>query len=267
MLTIFTSLAGSTGVTTTAVATAVHWPRPAVLVEADIAKTSSILPGYFRGQHDHTRGLIPVSIEFQNTGKVDPSVLWANALELEGDRLVIPGFSTAMAGANSTPEFWEEMASVLTGLERSNVDAVVDMGRLAINDPRTALLAAADQIVIVSGTQLSDATAIRARLPAIRNTLARVAHSDHIALLLCTSRTEPYDPSELAAALDLPVLTRIGGDPIAAAVYSAGGVTNKHIRGRKTAKTFAALPAIIIASVTARREDVGLSPEGNTTHE
>jgi len=199
MLTIFTSLAGSTGVTTTAVATAVHWPRPAVLVEADIAKTSSILPGYFRGQHDHTRGLIPISIDYQNTGRIDPAVLWANALELEGDRLVIPGFSTALAGSNSSPEFWVELGRVLSGLEEQGVDAVVDLGRLAVTDPRAPLVALADQVVIVSGTQLMDATAIRARLPSLRADLGRMGHSDRLGLLLCASRTEPYDANEFAA--------------------------------------------------------------------
>lgn len=267
MLIVFTSLAGSTGVTTLAVATTVNWPRPALLLEADTSKTSSILPGYFRGQVDHVRGLIPISVAFQNTGRVDPKELWDNALELGGDRLVIPGFSTAVAGANSTSEFWEELATVFLRLDASGVDVIVDLGRLAINDSRTALLALADQVIIVSGTQLADAAAVRARLPGIKNILAVAAHSDHAALVLCVSRTEPYDVAELAAALDLPVLALIGVDPVAAAVYSNGGVNNNKIRGRKTSKTFAALPPTIISAITHRRDQLGQAPEGNDHHE
>lgn len=267
MLTVFISFAGSHGVTTAAVATTINWPRPALLVEADLSKTSSILPGYFRGQMDHTRGLIPVSIDYQTTARVAPSVLWNNALELAPDRLVIPGFSTAMAGANSSPEFWGEMATVLAGLEASGVDVIVDMGRLALNEPRTALVALADQIVIVSGTQLADATAIRARLPALRNTLSRAGHADHTALLLRVSPTESYDSDEFAKALEIPVLARVAIDPVAAAVFSAGGVTNKHIRGRKTYKTLAGLPASIIAAIEDRREQLGHAPEEKNDNE
>ena len=56
---LFTSLSGSPGVTTSAVAATVNWHRPAMLIEADTSKTSSIHPGYLRGEIDHSRGLSP----------------------------------------------------------------------------------------------------------------------------------------------------------------------------------------------------------------
>ena len=46
------SASGAPGVTTTALALAVRWPRPVMLVEADPRGGSSILAGFFKGTID-----------------------------------------------------------------------------------------------------------------------------------------------------------------------------------------------------------------------
>ena len=48
------SFSGAPGVTTTALAMTFAWHRPALLVEVDTAKTSSILPGYLQDSSAET---------------------------------------------------------------------------------------------------------------------------------------------------------------------------------------------------------------------
>lgn len=43
-----TSISGSPGVSTAALALGVHWPRPVVVIEADTNAVTSAMPGFFR---------------------------------------------------------------------------------------------------------------------------------------------------------------------------------------------------------------------------
>ena len=43
-----TSVSGSPGVSTAALALGVHWPRPVVVIEADTNAVTSAMPGFFR---------------------------------------------------------------------------------------------------------------------------------------------------------------------------------------------------------------------------
>ena len=56
------SASGSPGVTTTALAMALLWPRPVLLVEADPTGGSGLLAGYFRGTREYGAGLIELAL-------------------------------------------------------------------------------------------------------------------------------------------------------------------------------------------------------------
>ena len=60
-LIVLTSASGSPGVTTTALALALTWRRPALLVEADPTGGSAVLAGYFRGRAAPTDSLIDLA--------------------------------------------------------------------------------------------------------------------------------------------------------------------------------------------------------------
>ena len=55
---VLVSAAGSPGVTTSALALALGWPRPVVVVEADPTGGSAVLAGYFRGATAPAGGLL-----------------------------------------------------------------------------------------------------------------------------------------------------------------------------------------------------------------
>ena len=55
------SASGAPGVTTTAVALAMHWSRPVLLVEADPGANNGLLAGIFRGTREYVAGLLDVA--------------------------------------------------------------------------------------------------------------------------------------------------------------------------------------------------------------
>jgi len=59
----FASAKGAPGVTTSVLALAFAWHRPALVVEADMAGSSSVLSGFLRGGTDHSRGIVGLSIQ------------------------------------------------------------------------------------------------------------------------------------------------------------------------------------------------------------
>ena len=73
-LIVLTSASGSPGVTTTALALALTWRRPALLVEADPTGGSAVLAGYFRGRAAPTDSLIDLAFAHRgrDAGGGDP---------------------------------------------------------------------------------------------------------------------------------------------------------------------------------------------------
>ena len=56
------SIKGAPGVTTTALAMTMTWPRPALLVEADSSGGSAIMAGLLRGQVSQERSLLSLTM-------------------------------------------------------------------------------------------------------------------------------------------------------------------------------------------------------------
>jgi hypothetical protein len=61
-LIVLTSSRGAPGVTTIALALALLWPRPSVLLEADVSGSSSVAAGCLRGTLGPQRGLINLAV-------------------------------------------------------------------------------------------------------------------------------------------------------------------------------------------------------------
>ncbi len=256
----FTSVSGSPGVTSTLVGLTTAWPRPVMLVEADISKTSSVLPGYLRGQVDHSRGLTPLSVLSQR-GLLTPQALQDQSIHLGEHKTVVPGLSNLTAAAGAGAGFWSELGSTLAAYATQGADVLVDLGRLGIRDDRTALLQLADLVVIVTGPTLPDIAAVRDRSAELTRTLTQVGHAEWLGLLIIDSPNAPYRDSEITKALGLPVIARIAYDPRAAAVDSVGAEPPAKYSKLARTRDLTLLPNVIEQAIRDRREKLGTFQE------
>ncbi len=78
-----TSAKGAPGVTTTALALTLVWPRPVLLAECDPAGDSSLLAGYLQGSVEHTRGLLGLLAASRRGELAD--AFWSQTLPLAPD--------------------------------------------------------------------------------------------------------------------------------------------------------------------------------------
>jgi hypothetical protein len=249
----FASAKGAPGVTTSVLALAFAWHRPALVVEADMSGSSSILAGYLRGGTDHSRGLVGLSIAARQHGWTD-QVLWDQCLRLGEERYLLPGVADpAQAAALTTG--WSALATVLAGLEAAGVDVLVDAGRLGTAYAPMPLLRTADAVVLVTGTRLPDVYALSRRTPGLRADLA--AHHDAESLCVLTvGEGRPYTNREIESALAIRVLTSLSWDPVNAEVYAVGAAPGRRFESSPLARTAAMSASALSGFVRDRRARV-----------
>jgi hypothetical protein len=156
-----TSAKGAPGVTTTALALTLAWPRPALLVEADVSGSSSVLAGYFRGTRKHDRGLIDLAAAHRD-GRIEDGV-WDSAVPLdEQQKWLLPGLTTSTQ-SGTMRNLWDPLATVLRSLDTSGIDVIVDAGRSDVHNAPMPLLREADVSLLVSRTDLPSIAAARMR--------------------------------------------------------------------------------------------------------
>jgi hypothetical protein len=238
----FASAKGAPGVTTTVLALAVAWHRPALVVEADMAGSSSVLSGFLRGSTDHSRGLVGLSVSARQHGFTDHG-LWEQCLRLWDERYLLPGIADPAQAAALTSA-WAPLALVLADLEAAGVDVLVDAGRLGTAYAPMPLLRAADCVVLVTGTRLPDVYAVSRRVPGLRADLA--AHGDAAGLrALTVGEGRPYTNREIETSLGITVLGSIAWDPLSADVYSVGATPGRRFESSPLARTAAATASTI----------------------
>ena len=262
-----TSAKGAPGVSTAALAMTLLWPRAALLAECDPAGGSSVLAGYLRGTVEHARGLLPLAQAVRHDEL--EQALWSQTVPLtdfrgpdtDGSggperRWLLPGLSDA-AQAPSTAALWGPLGSLLTSLERSDVDVLVDAGRLGAAHAPTALLRQADLVLLVLGTSLPAVAAARARLTVLREDLAVTSTTGSTPAgvgLLLVGEGRPYSGPEIADVLGMPVVATLAWDPASAEVLAAGAAPGRRFAGSPLVRSTRA--AIIASSqAMARRRD------------
>lgn len=222
-----TSTSGAPGVSTLATALTLNWPRPALLLEADTAKTSHILSGYLRGQYQHVQSLTEAAIA-NLRGGLDGEILFAQTISLGEGRYVIPGFNDLGGARGTTSSFWANLLHALEQLPRTaeapDLDIIVDAGRFAPGDPRNPLIAAADAVLVVTGNTLPDIHALYASSSAFAGSLEAAGHRDYLRLTITTTplRGQGYSPSEISTKTGMPIVGALPWDPATAAHYSHG---------------------------------------------
>lgn len=255
----FTSVSGSPGVTSTAVGLTLSWPRPALLVEADISKPSGILPGHLRGQMDHSRGLTPLSVLHQRS-QLTPRAVWEQSVQIGDDRFVIPGFSNIVAAAGAGSSFWNTLGSALSAIASQGADVLIDAGRFGIRDDRAALMQLADLVGIVARPVLPDIAAVNARRAELGEILAHVGHDDWLGLVLVDAADEAFRDGEITKAVQMPVLSRLANDPRTAAVYSVGAEQTAKTKKSALTRDLTLLPNVLEQAIRERRNKLGAIP-------
>lgn len=238
----FTSFAGSPGVTTAAIAVAVHWPRPVAVFEAEYANATSAMAGFFRSNlRPDTGGLDKVALAYSRNvltwqDLLDPVSGLAIAVhelpDLQaapipalpaGHRMwVVPGFYR-LGIVDGVQGMWARFPHVFRAVSEAGIDVIVDLGRLAPEDIRLPILDGADRVITFAAGTMVDLNRLfrRLELPDLSERLAGVGRAEKYRLVLIAS---PYEPVAARAFTEhvMPVLGLLPFDPGGAAVFGLG---------------------------------------------
>jgi hypothetical protein len=246
------SAKGAPGVTTTALALTLTWPRPALLVEADLAG-SSILSGFYRGHLPHDRGLRELAIIHAH-GEFDHK-LPEQMMQLgEGDstKRFLPGIPSPK-DAPAVTNLWSDLTNYLVSLDRAGIDVIVDLGRLsALADPREVLLRLADQVLVVTSSRMPDILVTREITQAHTSPDLAVRELSNMALLV-VGPGRPYATSEIAGTIGLPPAGEIAWDPATAEVFSVGAKPSRKYATTALARSLTPTIDAINRRISARR--------------
>ncbi|MBI2168986.1 MAG: hypothetical protein HYU28_05735 [Actinobacteria bacterium] len=198
------SAGASPGVTTTALALAAWWPRPALVVEAD--PSGGVLAARFG--LEAAPGLLTLAAAARHG--IGPEAVRDHAQTL-GERLTVvvaPPGARRMAGALGAA------ASLVPALGALHGDVLVDAGRVDPAWALPALVGAASLVVVVARPRLDELR----RLPDVLAALAEAGRP--AALVLRGAR--PYPPRQVEEALGA-VVAGVVPDSRAAGAFTGGG--------------------------------------------
>lgn len=247
---VLASARAAPGVTTTALGLALLWPRPALLVEADVSGGSSVLTGYLRGEVEHNRGLVPLA-QAHSRGRLREEI-WPQVVRLGGDRAVIPAIREA-AQAPAVAGMWTALSAELARLDSGGVDVIVDVGRLGAEHGPIPLIRNADLVLLLSGSTLSEVYAARARLGQLRTVLAE-GSGESVLRMVLVGEGRPYTTREVATAVRVPVLGALAWDEVTAEVFSAGVERSRRFDTSPLVTSMRALVGLASAELQKRRD-------------
>ncbi len=243
--------AGAPGATTTALGLASLWPRACLIVEADMAGSSSVLAGHLRGTVRHDRGLVGLAIAHQqrDLGATD---LWDQAIGVLTERAyIIPGIADPGQGGNLS-SLWPPLIALLGGLDEAGTDVLVDAGRVSQRNAPAALVSGADLALVVMGSSLRDVAAARSSAPSLLRWRGEAARSG--SGLMVVGPRRPYSVAEIESVVGLPVLAVVEWDPRAAAVLSAGATRPRRWGKGRLASSYATAALALTEAAAARRQ-------------
>jgi hypothetical protein len=224
----------SPGATVAALAFTLTWGRRILLAECDPAG-GDVAAGYLREVPMGDRGLTQLGASLQRRRLAED--LWTQLVDLApGEetkltRLLLPGLTNPAHARTWAQEYdarlptgWQQLAQLFRSMETgtSGYDVIADCGRLAAAHPPTALLGAADVVLLV----------LRLDLPSIRASAAALASLLRVRtgqVGLITVGEGKYSAKECALELRTAVIAELPDDPGTADVLSNGG---EYHRGR-----------------------------------
>jgi len=241
---VLCSASGSPGVTTTAVAMALNWPRPVLLVDADPTGSSGILAGFLRGTTEYEAGLIELALSPLDVAEALRDVvrpLAPNVSYIAGIR--------AHTQAAALRDLWEPLSTALADLESSGQDAVVDAGRLGLLGSPQPLLESADLTLLLTRATLPALAAARSWAETVRHPASGWRHPG----VMLVGEGQPYRATEVTKVLGMPVVTDLPDEPDAAGVFHRGAPPPRHFEAGTYARALAAAVQSVQAQVARTR--------------
>lgn len=242
------SASGSPGVTTTCLGLALCWPRPVLLLEADPTGGSGLLAGYFRGSCEYRSGVVELAL----TGTDLADTLAEVAEPIDDTHVSFVAGTRSHTQAPALRDLWEPLSVVLSDLESTGQDVIIDVGRLGLTGSPTPLLDNADLVLIATRTSLPALSATRSWGDAVARSLVQWREPQ----LLLIGEGDPYRAREVTAAVKLPVLAALADDPEAAAVLHRGAPPSTKFYSAPLVRSLNAAIAAIHAAIRAQRLDL-----------
>ncbi len=250
-LIVLVSANGSPGVTVTALGLDQAWPRPTVLVDADPTGAYAIPAGYFRGAELPTEATI-VDLAMSHRHGTLSEDLPRTVMPIPGTTVQFLRGTLRHTQARALDGLWEPLAAVLKSLERTGQDVIVDAGRLGLEGSPTALISAADLVLLTTRSNLPAQVAAKSWADTLRDMPERGGAEASLAAVL-VGPNDPFTPSEVSKVLRMPVIATVAWDEQSAAVFSRGAVPPRRFNNSKLSKSLRAAAQAIHASLAASR--------------
>jgi hypothetical protein len=209
---LLVSAAHSPGVTSLAVALAVHAANPTLLVDANREPDQSVLAGYLNGADPSGRGLGAL-LQAHRERRPLESVISSTTMPLGASSDFLPGFAHPGMVSLFTP-VWPDLASALEAQQRT---VIVDVGRVGATGLPPALVSVCSGVLVVTGSTLPDLAALRLYLSPV----IEAAGEDRVGLVLL-GPGRPYTGTEIQRRFEVPIWAHVAWQPEEAAVYSQG---------------------------------------------
>lgn len=213
------SLAGAPGATSVAVGLGASWPagngRSRVVIEAN--PDGGVLAARFDDlRADRTVADVAVALRRE----FDPATLLALARNLWGSLPVIPGHPSADQSTSVLLNAGDRLATALASA--TDLDAIVDVGRLTARSPAVPLAHRAAAVLLVARTRFEDVAMLTCRVRELR--------SVGVEPCLVAVGSRPYEPTTVAGEAGLPLLAVLPDDPASAAVLAGEGRADGRLR-------------------------------------
>lgn len=224
------STRGAPGVTTTALGLTLVWPRPAVLIEADVSGSSSIGGGFLQGASPPGHGLINLAVAHRS-GTLSAATIREQAQPLTEDtsRRAVLALNNATQITGLTSAFWERLGQVLREVAASGVDILVDAGRIGTAGWSAPVAQRSDLVLVATRTHLDAVVSAHANADRLRTLMGDAPiGTDGLGLALI-GEGRPYRAKEMADTIGLPVSATVAFDPANADALSRGKVRRRRL--------------------------------------
>jgi len=210
---------GAPGVSVTAAALAVVWPRPTLLVEAD-PRGGTVMWGLGQGRTAGGRGLLGYEMSARRVPLMD--AMRAQIVQLDADwpdTYVLPGLDQSRQASTVS---WSALGAFLAG--QDEWDVIADCGAVPAARPASGVWGAADLTVLVTRSSMCAAHFAEDAAALLRSDLQATGLGVDRLVSVVVGPGQPYPVGDLERFLAdaAPVEGTVAWDPAVAAVFSDG---------------------------------------------
>lgn len=224
MLIALASGKGAPGVSVSATALAMMWPRPVLLVEAD-PRGGTVKWGLGQGRSFEGRGLLGYEMSSRRMPLLD--AMRAQIVQLDADwpeTFVLPGLDQSI---QATSVSWQQLGTFLAGQDQW--DVIADCGALPAARPPSGVWGAADLTVVVTRSSMAAAHFAEDAATLLRADLKATGLGVDRLVSVVVGPGRPYPVGDLGHFLSdaAPVEGTLAWDPAVAAMISDGDQTGR----------------------------------------